>query len=129
MGSTVVVAGPGATSVSALYAGEGLRPPPPVNLSAARRADGSLDLAWTRRSRLGFAWVDEVDAPLGESREQYRVNVVGVAGSLELLADGPILSIASAGVTAFGSGAATIEVRQIGDFAVSRAVSITITLS
>ena len=41
---------------------------------------GDLLFSWRRRSRSGFAWLDGVDAPLGEAREAYRVGVT-VAGA------------------------------------------------
>jgi hypothetical protein len=64
--------------------------------------------------------VDEIDAPLGESREQYRVTVTGPLGSIELLSDAPEATIPAADLARVGSGPATVEVRQIGDGAASR---------
>jgi hypothetical protein len=78
-------------------------------------------LSWIRRSRRGWAWLDEIDAPLGESREAYRVIVTGPLGSIELEAVTPQLKIPASALAAVGSGEASVEVRQIGDFAASRA--------
>ncbi len=49
-------------------------PPCPVHL-AATSADDGVDLSWTRRSRLGWRWIDGIDAPLGEETERYRVTI------------------------------------------------------
>jgi hypothetical protein len=85
-------------------------------------------LSWTRRSRQGFAWVDGVDAPLGEMREQYRVDVSGMVASIELVAEEPSLTIAASDLAVVGAVSATIEVRQIGDLAVSMPARLTINL-
>jgi len=52
-----------------------LKPPSPVHLHAARQADGSILIRWMRRSRQGWAWLDGVDAPLGEEGENYRLSL------------------------------------------------------
>jgi hypothetical protein len=54
--------------------GNALRPLAPVHLRL-RRHGGDFALSWIRRSRAGFGWLDFVDAPLGEEREIYRVEV------------------------------------------------------
>ena len=76
-----------------------------------------------------MAWLDEVDAPLGESREQYRVTLIGAAASLDLTCDQPSLVIPSTDLASVGGGAATIEVRQLGDWAASRPAQINLNLS
>lgn len=113
---------------STQFAGESVRPLSPVNLQAALNGSSDLVLKWTRRSREGFAWVDAVDAPLGEMREQYRVDVSGTAGSIELVAEQPSLTIAASDLAVVGPGGVTIEVRQIGDLAVSMPAQVTINL-
>ena len=67
----------GGETASAIVSGETLRPPSPVALKHEFVPDGSLIVQWTRRSRRGWSWVDEVDAPLAEAREQYRVTLTG----------------------------------------------------
>jgi hypothetical protein len=105
-----------------------LRPPNPVNLTAAIQPTGDLVVNWTRRSRAGWAWIDEVDAPLAERVEQYRIMVTGSAGAEEFLTDQPSLSVSAATLAGFGAGPATIDVRQVGDLAASRPAQISITL-
>ena len=119
----------GAATTSIEFAAESVRPLSPVNLHASVETNGDVTLSWTRRSRQGFAWVDGVDAPLGELREQYRVDINGPQCSTELLSDQPSLTIAASELAVLGSGAATIEVRQIGDLAVSPAAQLSITFS
>jgi hypothetical protein len=111
------------------FQGEMLRPPSPVGLVARRQANGDLPIHWIRRSRTGFAWIDGVDAPLGESSEQYRVSVTGTDLNLELETTEPFLTIMNSDVVSLGPGDAVIEVRQIGDFAASHPARSTITLT
>jgi hypothetical protein len=114
------------TSAPIVLSGESLRPVAPVNLAAAADSAGGLSLIWTRRSRQGFAWIDQVDAPLGESSEQYRVTIFGAEASLELNTSAPALGISAAQLSDAGSGPITIEVRQIGDAAASRPAQLTV---
>jgi hypothetical protein len=127
-GAVVTATITGAAGASIDFLAEGLRPPSPVNLKAGYQATGDLELSWTRRSRQGFAWLDGVDAPIGEAREQYSVVIIGSIGSIELAADAPELIIPAPTVAGLGVGSASIEVRQIGDLAASRAAKITITI-
>lgn len=55
-------------------AGNALRPLAPVHLRA-HHDGGDIIVSWIRRSRSGFVWIDFVDAPIGEDREVYRVDV------------------------------------------------------
>jgi hypothetical protein len=117
------------SSASIQFAGESLKPFSPINLSAFIDASGDLQLSWTRRSRMGLIWMDEVDAPIGETREQYRVTVMGSSGTAEFTCNVPQLTIAGSALAIVGEGNATIEVRQTGDWAASRPVQSSIILS
>ncbi|QXQ05498.1 phage tail protein [Sphingosinicellaceae bacterium] len=114
-------AGDGATQPVAIdFAGNAARPLPPVFVRCV--ADGGdAVFAWKRRSRSGFAWLDGVDAPVGESAESYRVEVrrgatlvravtVAVAGWRYLAAD-RAADLAGAGATV------TLAIAQLGDLA------------
>lgn len=92
--------------------GRGCVPPAPVHLRAARRPDGALVLAWVRRSRDGWDWIDGVDAPLGEDREAYRVTLTDGAGRIVAAIDcaEPQLRVAPAAA----AGVAAVAVCQIG---------------
>ena len=128
IGAVATATAPDGTAISTTIAAEALRPPTPVNLSASLEPTGELSLSWTRRSRMGFAWVDEIDAPLGETVEQYRVTISASAGATELVSEQPSLIVPAAGVAALGAGPAAIEVRQVGDFAASLPAQLSITL-
>jgi hypothetical protein len=129
VGAVVSATARGSTAASIGFQGESIRPPSPVNLAAELQSNGELILTWTRRSRLGFAWVDEIDAPLGEAREQYRVNLTGPAGSAEYLVGEASLTVAATEVATLGAGPLSIEARQIGDVATSRPAQLTIPLA
>lgn len=117
------------TSASRISEGESLRPPAPVHLRVATGAGGELDVRWVRRSRLGWAWSDGVDAPVGESRELYRVRVEAGANVLEVETGEPRAQFGSAAVAGLGSASASISVVQIGDFAISRPAVLTLSIS
>ena len=102
------------------FAGIASRSLPPVFIRCVAEG-GDAVFAWIRRSRSGFAWLDGVDAPLGEGVESYRVEVrrggvvvraVTVAGSewRYLAAD------RAADGTGAGT-AATLTIAQLGDLA------------
>lgn len=129
LGATVrlLAAGVGDTEGAAeaetqLY-GRSVRPPAPVHVRAERLVDGAIAFAWTRRSRLGWAWTDGGDAPFGEEAERWRVTVTPDAGAMRTV------EVASAAWTygaaeqiADGAGAAssfTIAIVQIGALAAS----------
>ncbi len=128
IGALVTASVQNGPSVSAIVSANSLRPPNPVNLTAAIQSTGDLVVSWTRRSRAGWAWSDEVDAPLAERVEQYRVTITGPAATAEFSADQPSLSVSAATLVSFGTGPATIEVRQVGDLAASRPAQIGITV-
>jgi hypothetical protein len=128
VGATVTAAS-GSASATCNFEGEGVRPPAPINLRAALQPGGGLAVSWTRRSRFGFAWVDGIDAPLGEGVERYRVTITGADGTLELITDQPEITVTPTDLAVAGTGTAVIEVRQVGDHAVSRAAALGITLS
>ena len=129
VGSQVSVNLPGAGSQATITTtAESMRPPSPVHVMGSFGSNGDFVLSWVRRSRRGWAWLDEIDAPLGESREEYRVTASGTLGSIELTCMVPTLTIAASDVAGLGNGAASIEVRQIGDFAASRPARLTINI-
>ena len=73
---------PAVVTASEAFAGVGLRPYAPVHLRMAERADGSLALRWTRRTRIdGDSWTG-ADVPLAEESERYRVQVRDAAGEV-----------------------------------------------
>ncbi|MBC9034299.1 hypothetical protein IAG41_18070 [Sphingomonas sp. JC676] len=125
-GSRIRVLGQGvgdveAAATSAVATGISLAPPAPVHLAAVEAADGTTEIRWVRRSRIGWRWVDGLDAPLGEESERYRVTIAPTSGAeriVEVGTSGFILSPEERGV---GN---SIQVRQIGTHAVSPATEL-----
>jgi hypothetical protein len=128
-GSTLAASEQDGGRFELMLSAESLRPLYPVDLQAMRQPNGDIAVSWTRRSRKGSAWIDEVDAPLGETREEYRVTLVGPRGSLEYSAVQPQLTIPATDVASAGVGPARVEVRQIGDWSVSRPAELVLNLS
>jgi hypothetical protein len=108
----------------AIAAARSLRPPPPVHLAARRLGDGTLRFGWTRRSRVGWAWLDGSDAPLGEESERYRLTIAPDTGRARTVETGvPSYAYTPADQSADGATAAagvTIRVSQLGAIAASQ---------
>ncbi len=105
-----------------------LRPLAPVH-GCVRRAGGTggADIVWVRRSRADAGWRDHVDLPVGEGRAAWRVALVPPvpgAGPWECVS--PELHISGAVMAALPPGCA-VEIRQIGDFALSPPLSLPLT--
>jgi putative tail protein len=116
------------TALSTVTGGEAMRPPSPVHLRASIEGDGTLHASWVRRSRNGWAWTDDIDAPLGEAAERYRVRVDGPGGSLEAETAVPNVEFDAAQLAGIGPGAA-ISVVQVGDHALSRLTELQLILT
>jgi hypothetical protein len=129
IGATLSAAARGGSAASITFVAESLRPPAPVKLEAALQANGDLVVSSIRRSRQGFAWIDGVDAPLGEASEQYRVTLTRSAAAAEFLTTQPTLTVAGTDLAALGGGPLAIDVCQVGDAAASRATRLTLDLS
>lgn len=69
-----------------------------------------------RRSRIGWDWIDGVDAPLGEESERYQVTILRAEGPELVEMFEPRIAL-SAGERAAATG---IVVRQIGAHGLSR---------
>lgn len=127
VGTTIEATLGGNPPVSRIFTAEALRPPSPVHLRAEAGATGIL-VSWVRRSRRGWIWADEMDAPLGESAERYRVTFAGAAGTVEIETQQAGCAIATPELAQLGPGPCSISVRQLGDAAVSRATTVSLTL-
>jgi hypothetical protein len=95
---------------------------------AGAAADGGLQLGWARRSRSGWEWRDEIDVPLGETRELYRIKVEGSSARIVMESAVASLTIPASALAPIGPGAASIHVCQIGDYALSRPATADIVL-
>jgi hypothetical protein len=106
---------------SIVFQARAMRPPAPVGLSAVSSSDGSIDVAWTRRSRLGWDWLDDTDVPLGEESERHQLIATRAGGDAFSLAS----SVSSATIDASamaaigGSGPLDITIVQVGTTAAS----------
>ncbi|WP_341207025.1 phage tail protein [uncultured Sphingomonas sp.] len=105
-------------AMSIAVTGASIAPPSPVRLRAVRRGGGEVDVSWVRRSRLGWRWGDDGDAPLGEERERYRVTIGDGAGARVIESDAASVTVPATMVPA---GAARVTVRQLGTLAASAA--------
>jgi hypothetical protein len=128
IGSTVSATCADAGAVSLEYRGRSAVPLSPTDLAARFNVAGDLLLTWTRRSRAGWAWIDEVDAPLGEAGEMYRVRIASGDSAVDLSSDVPNLSLSAAQLASLGTASLKIEVRQVGDFGASQPARLTIQL-
>jgi len=127
--------GPAARTIAAIGAAdeeavlapiEGLgttqRPLTPVHPRAATLASGAFALRWIRRARGGWGWPPEIELPLVEQAELYRIGVGPVeapfaswdAAVPELVIDGAAIAALSA-----AHPGAPVWVRQVGSFAAS----------
>ena len=112
--------------VSRIIQGEAARPLSPAQLRGAVRADGTLELSWTRRSRRGFAWIDAVDVPPDPDLSGYRIAISRSAASAEYSVTEPQLVLSAAEVASLGAGPLTINARQAGSIGLSRPTTIII---
>lgn len=103
--------------------GAAVRPLPPVHLDARRRADGGFDLSWIRQSREGGRWIDGSDAPIGEEREAYRVEIAPASGPVRSWLTDRAFHVYSPDEVArdrLAGADVTMRVVQLGSFAASR---------
>ncbi len=108
--------------------GRALKPWSPVHPRYVFNAQGDLEIGWTRRSRAGLMWPDNIEIPLAEETEQYRV-VVGTSVMLEPTQ--PSAVIPADQVQDYrDSGATTLslEVRQVGRHTISDPLSFTVSI-
>lgn len=99
----------------------------PVHGACRPGADGGVQLSWIRRSRTGQGWRDAVDAPLGEAQELYRISLSEpVAGLGGWQCTTPTFALTAAEYAMLSPGA-EVEIRQVGDFAVSAPLRLSIT--
>jgi len=101
--------------------GRSVAPPSPVAVRTDRGVDGAIRLRWTRRSRVGWGWLDGADAPLGEEGERYRV-IVGEGGeAIETAVPALTIPAGQAGV-----GPLSVIIAQQGTLAASATARIVI---
>jgi len=105
--------------------GRALKPWSPVHAGFKFNAAGDIEIGWTRRSRAGLAWLDNVDVPLGEEFERYRVviepeNLSGFDSIIDVTTSS--YSIPAATVQGFrnaGAAVISVHVSQVGQHGLS----------
>ncbi len=111
--------------VAVVPKGATLRPYAPVHVAGERDGSSNLVVSWTRSTRAGREWQDEVDAPLSEAAESYQVDILAGPGgavlrtlttsapmvpysaadqSMDFGSPAPVLSIAAYQLGAVGRG-------------------------
>lgn len=103
--------------------GASILPPSPVTLRWSAEPEGGAEVAWTRRSRAGWRWIDGVDAPLGEENEAYQVTIAVAGVVREAIVAVPTIAVTAAERAA---GSVVVTVRQRGTFGDSASATITI---
>lgn len=98
---------------TAVLGSRAVRPLSPVHLRCLFAPDGSLDLRWVRRTRIGGDGWDGIDVPLGEEIERYRVAVGDGSGREIVLETGsPVATLGAAQQrAAFDALPASVEAR------------------
>lgn len=96
-----------------------VRPLSPVHGQVRVANDGHLQLKWVRRSRVNLGWRDEVDVPLGESMERWRIQVIPTVAELGPWESDKAEWVISAEDRARMATGSVAEIHQIGDFAMS----------
>lgn len=107
--------------------GISLQPLSPVQPSAVM-VGGSLTLAWTRRARGGWLWLDGVDEPLVEETEAYLVTYGPLASPIAMWnVTTPSLTLAAAtlGSLAASHAGGPFYAQQIGTYGMSDALYLT----
>lgn len=95
-----------------------IMPLSPVHIEARSADNDDIMIKWVRRSRLGFAWLDGVDVPLGERDESYEVNVSAENRTVTLNVPRPELTLTrSDQLVAFGilPSSIVVSVSQISE--------------
>lgn len=124
------MADPVPLSLPIVSSGRAGRPLSPVQLTARWRDDGGLDLGWVARSRMGFDWPDERDAPADERTERWQVELS--AGSETAISEAGTTSLSLSGTDIAmwrtHGPALSVAVARQGDFGLSPLVQTTIPL-
>lgn len=115
------------TEVAIPVGGRALSPLAPVHGRISPDGVGGVCVAWRRRSRVDTGWRDYVDLPLGEGREAWQISLSPpVTGIAPWERATPDLQIAADVLAALPPGT-MVAIRQVGDFALSPPLSLSLT--
>jgi hypothetical protein len=116
----------GSVSQAFTNTGRALKPYSPVLLGGGVDGSGDVTLNWTRRTRIGGAWLPNVDVPLSEPSEQYVVQIFNsdysLCGRAEFMSTTTYTYTAADQVSDFGAAQETIffSVAQLGEWSVGK---------
>lgn len=80
-----------------------LMPLSPVDVQGSRDGSNNLTITWKRRTRIGGAWIDGTDAPLGEASESYEIDIMSGSTVLRTItATSPTATYSAANQTTDG---------------------------
>lgn len=133
IGSAVTIAALGLADSAPVIAalvnkGLSLAPLQPVHPRWNLTPEGDLELRWTRRARGAWSWPDNIDAPLHEQAESYRVGIGDPASPLLLWQTGtPHFTLTSTAIASLlpDHAGAPVWVRQIGSHDLSPPLLLT----
>jgi hypothetical protein len=83
-------------------------------MAGVRDGSGNVTITWIRRTRLGGAWRDFVDVSLGESSENYEVDILNgstVVRTLSGLSNPTASYSAAQQVTDFGATQTSVSIK------------------
>jgi hypothetical protein len=111
--------------------GNAIRPRSPVHGLLFRESDGAIKLSWRRRDRIDTGWKDEVDLPMSEDELRFEVQLRSNGQLLQtwsLATESLFVSAAELALLPIATGSLLIwEVRQIGRYALSRPLTVSVT--
>jgi hypothetical protein len=115
------------TEVAVTATGAALLPLAPIHGRISPYGEGDVFVSWRRRSRVDTGWRDHVDLPIGEDQEAWRITLSPpVPGIVPWERTTPDLHIAAAVMAALPPET-MMEIRQVGDFALSPPLSLPLT--
>ncbi len=119
--AAIGIGDPEPVEVTRAVSGEAITPLAPVHVRAVPDGAGGWALSWTRRSRNGWRWVSGSDVPLGEESESYELRLLdGDALVRRAVTSAPGWTYDAAMIAADGAAELSVEIRQIGTFALGR---------
>ncbi|MDZ7587698.1 MAG: phage tail protein [Parasphingorhabdus sp.] len=119
-------------AASLLLAGNALQPWSPVHQRINYQDNGDIGISWTRRSRAGSRWNDNIDLPLAEEIEHYRLLLSHPSvQNISAEATVPFFTLSAqlrSQLSNQGAGSLDVQVRQVGRHALSEPLRFTVIL-
>jgi hypothetical protein len=61
------------------------KPLSPISVTGSRDEEGTLEISWTRRTRIGGSWPTGENGPLGEASELYEIDILSASSPQTVL--------------------------------------------